>query len=89
MMRLPWQAREYERTCADCGWTWRVPRQLARRRVKSISGFGVTSHGGQTAADRAELRVEVQSNMAVGAQAEAFRACPKCGSERYTQRPAS
>jgi len=57
--------------------------------MKSISGFGVTSHGWQTGADRAELRAEVQSSMAVGAQAEAFRTCPKCGSERYIQRPAS
>ncbi len=87
-MRLPWQAREYERTCSDCGWSWRVPRQFARRRVQSISGFSVTSHGGQTAADRAELEAEVQSSMAIGEQAEAFRECPKCGSVNYSQRRA-
>ena len=23
-MRLPWQPREYERTCDNCGYTWRV-----------------------------------------------------------------
>ena len=72
-MWLPWQAREYERTCDDCGWSWRVPRQLARRRVQSISGFSVTSGGIQTAADRAELKAEVQSSMEMGEQAEAFR----------------
>jgi len=84
-MRLPWQAREYERTCASCGWSWRVPRSFARRRVQSISGLSVTSHGYQKAADRAELQAEVQSSMALGEQAEAFRTCPKCGSERYSQ----
>jgi len=31
-MRLPWQAREFERTCSECGYTWRVPRSAARRR---------------------------------------------------------
>ena len=86
-MRLPWRAREYERTCGDCGWSWRVPRQLARRRVQSISGFGVTSHGRQTGADRTELRAQVQSSMAIGEQAQALRCCPKCSSERYSQRP--
>jgi predicted RNA-binding Zn-ribbon protein involved in translation (DUF1610 family) len=84
-MRLPWQAREYERTCDDCGWSWRVPRQLARRRVQPISGFSVTSGGIQTAADRAELNAEVQSSMVMGEQAEAFRECPKCGSVNYSQ----
>jgi hypothetical protein len=39
-MRLPWQAREYERTCADCGYSWRVPRAFARHRI-SISGFNL------------------------------------------------
>jgi hypothetical protein len=87
-MRLPWPAREYERTCAQCGSTWRVPRQFAKRRVKSISGFSVTSHGMQTAADRAELQAEIQSSLAIGEEARAFRTCPKCGSDRYSQRPA-
>jgi hypothetical protein len=87
-MRLPWPAREYERTCGQCGSTWRVPRQFAKRRVKSISGFSVTSHGMQTGADRAELRAEIQSSLATGDEARAFRTCPKCGSDQYSQRPA-
>jgi hypothetical protein len=86
-MRLPWLAQQYERTCADCGCTWQVPWQLARRRVQSISGFRVTSRGWQTAADRAELNAEVQASTEIGEQWEAFRTCPKCGSERYSQRP--
>jgi hypothetical protein len=86
-MRLPWLARRYERTCADCGCAWSVPRQFARRRVQSISGFRVTSRGWQGAADRAELNAEVQAGMEIGEQAEAFRQCPECGSEHYSQRP--
>jgi hypothetical protein len=86
-MRLPWVAQQYERTCADCGCAWRVPRQFAHRRVQSISGFRVTSRGWQTAADRAELNTEVQASMETGEQAEAFRQCPECGSEHYSQRP--
>jgi hypothetical protein len=39
--------------------------------------------GIQTAADRAELKAEVQSSMEMGEQAEAFRECPKCGSVNY------
>jgi hypothetical protein len=56
--------------------------------VQSISGFSVTSGGIQTAADRAELNAEVQSSMAMGEQAEAFRECPKCGSVNYSQHSA-
>jgi hypothetical protein len=84
-MRLPWQAREYERVCADCGCAWRVPRRFARRHIQSISGFDVTSHGRQTAADRAQLKAEVESDMAVNEQVASFAYCPKCSSERYTQ----
>ena len=84
-MRLPWQAREYERVCDDCGYAWRVPRQFAHRHLQSISGFDVTSRGWQTAADRAQLKAEVESDMAVNEQVASFAHCPKCGSERYTQ----
>ena len=26
IMRLPWQPREYKRTCGNCGYAWRVPQ---------------------------------------------------------------
>ena len=41
-MRLPGQAREYVRTCVECGYAWRVPRSAARRRTRSISMFSVS-----------------------------------------------
>lgn len=91
-MRLPGEARTFERTCSDCGTTWQVPRQFARRRVQSIIGFRVaasrlpTGLSGRGPA-MGELDAEVQSSMAVGQQATAFRRCPECGSDRYQQRP--
>jgi len=59
----------------------------SRAMIKSCA-FHVTSGGIQTAADRAELKAEVQSSMELGEQAEAFREYPKCGSARYKQRRA-
>lgn len=90
-MRLPWRARDYERVCADCGYTWRVPRQFVRRRVQSISGISVTaprSARSRSAIDRSELAAEIQASMAISEEAEAFASCPECGSDRYTQRAA-
>jgi predicted RNA-binding Zn-ribbon protein involved in translation (DUF1610 family) len=81
-VRLPWQAREYERVCANCGYTWRVPRQFAHRRVQSISGMSVAS---RTTIDRSELEQEVESDMAVNEEVESFATCPRCGWDRYTQ----
>jgi len=95
-MRLPWHARTYERTCSDCGATWQVPRRFARRYRQGISSFNVAEmsrrpmiiRGGPgDAVDWTELNSEVQASMAVGQQSAAFRVCPKCGSDRYTQRP--
>ena len=90
IMRLPWQAREYERTCEACGCTWRVPRAYARRHVQSISGFLVapTGRGSLGGMNRTELNTEIQSGMAISEQRESFRHCPKCGSDRYTQHSA-
>jgi rRNA maturation protein Nop10 len=89
-MRLPWQARAFARTCSDCGETWQVPRQFARRHLQGISAFNAArmSRGrpGGTA-DWSELNTEVQASMAADQQYAVFRSCPKCGSESYTQRP--
>lgn len=84
-MRLPWQAAEYARTCAECGYTWRVPRSAARRRFRSISAFNVAGSGAMI--DRAELRNEVNSISAQNQPAETFRHCPQCGADHFTQRP--
>ena len=89
-MRFPWQAREYERTCAKCGYAWRVPRQFARRRVQSLTGFNVRPQlrGGMDpqGVDYSRLDAEVQANEELSKEAEAFKSCPKCSSQQFTQR---
>lgn len=85
-MRLPWQSAEYVRTCTACGHTWRVPRWAARRRVGTILVRRVTQGG--TSVNRAELEREVDAIEARNQQADAFRVCPHCGAETFTQQPA-
>lgn len=40
--------RNYERTCDDCGYTWLVPRAIARpgRRYGMSSGYSINIAGG-------------------------------------------
>jgi len=84
-VHIPWPARQYERTCADCGYCWRVPRQLARHvnppRLshtgggRGVPGIGyVDAHDAQAFDKRAE-------------ESEAYRTCAKCSSHHYSQRP--
>jgi hypothetical protein len=91
-MKLPWQAREFERTCADCGYTWRVPRQFARRHFQSISILSTSAPitRGRALDPRGprfyRLDSEVQAIESSNQDIEAFRSCPKCSSQHYTQR---
>src|SRR5487761_1577545 len=93
-VRIPWRPQEYARTCAECGYTWQVPRSAARRGFRSISAFLIapsgtmrTSGASSTNLDRGELTREVDSIGAANRVAEAFRQCPECGAEHFTQRP--
>jgi predicted nucleic-acid-binding Zn-ribbon protein len=82
-------AREWERTCSECGYTWRVPRSIARRGIRGMSAMTVrgatatpgpmndTSNLGALSAD-IEARAELM---------EGFRVCAKCGADNFTQRP--
>ena len=84
-MRLPWQAKEYERTCTECGYAWRVPRSAARRRIGAISGFSVAApRSGRM--DRGELSREISAISASNEPAGFFQQCPKCGAADFTQR---
>lgn len=91
-MYLPWRAREFERTCADCGYGWRVPRQFARRHFQSISSFTtrVPKMRGRAidprGPDFSQLNSEVQAIELSNQEIEAFRSCPRCSSLRFTQR---
>jgi DNA-directed RNA polymerase subunit M/transcription elongation factor TFIIS len=78
-MRLPWQPTEYVRTCTECGYTWQVPRWAARRRVGTITAWTqrVQSYNEQLAP------IEQRNQ-----QADAFRICPHCGAETFTQQRA-
>jgi hypothetical protein len=84
-------AREWERTCAECGYTWRVPRSIARRGIRGISGMGMSGLdvGHMAQAARSNPR---GSDFSAGVQAraeqmEGFRTCAKCGADDFTQRP--
>ncbi len=83
-MHIPWLAQQYERTCADCGYSWRVPRYFARKRVVSI--YGATS-GGRSAHRSGPAEADLQAGQAAVEQAESLRTCPKCGSEHFSQHP--
>jgi hypothetical protein len=84
LMRFPWRAREFERTCLDCGYSWRVPGVAGRRRMRPISGFNAAARGIGSIDDSAP---ELASSEAISAVAEAYGHCARCSCERYSQRP--
>ena len=84
VMRFPWQARGYERTCQDCGYSWRVPGTAGRRGMRPISGYSTMPRGLLVPDDSVP---ELASPEAISEVAGAYRHCPRCSSERYSQRP--
>jgi hypothetical protein len=89
-VRFRWRAREHERTCTDCGYAWRVPRTAARKPIAGFSmaprGRGVRLGGINPVASASEP--EIAASRAISEEAAAFGQCPKCGSDRFSQRPA-
>ncbi len=80
-------AREWERTCTECGYSWRVPRSIARRGIRGISAItarGTTAgprmapYGGNNLRGGIAARAEVM---------EGFQICARCGVDHFTQRP--
>jgi hypothetical protein len=90
MVRIRLFASEYERTCQECGYSWRVPRSIARRGIRGISAMtvmGATREGGFGQPGGPGL-ANVQSGIGARAETmESYRICAKCGVDNYTQRP--
>ena len=83
-MRFVWQRPDVARTCEECGYTWRVPRSAARRRIRSISLFNAAPN----AQSRRELARQVTSISAGNQTFEIYEHCPECGAARFTQHAA-
>lgn len=78
---MPWQSQQYERTCEDCGYVWRVPKAVARPHMRGLPMTGPA--GGAVA--RADA--VIAENAELGEKAAAFGRCPRCESDHYKQRP--
>jgi hypothetical protein len=88
-LHLPVLPAEYERTCADCGHTWRVPRAFARRRFPRLSALILANNLRYPVTGGLDARLfPATHSSAAGSERETFRHCPRCGSEQYAQRPA-
>lgn len=80
-------AREWERTCSECGYTWRVPRSIARRGIRGISAYtvrGATAGPMHDTRNVSGLSADIQAR---AEQMEGFRICAKCGADNFTQHP--
>lgn len=77
-MRIPWLAREYERTCDECGHSWRVPRWAVHPPMQGLPMASRTSVG--------DTGAVVAANAELAEEAAVFHQCPECGSAHYKQR---
>jgi predicted nucleic-acid-binding Zn-ribbon protein len=77
-------AREWERTCAECGYTWRVPRSIARGGMSGTTERGMFRGAGSSPRILGEINAGIEAR---AEQKEAFRICAKCGADDFTQRP--
>ncbi len=89
VVRISWRAREYERTCANCGYSWRVPRSAVH---KPIAGFSSAPRGRPVSLGGIDpvtpaSEPEIASSEAISEVVAAYGHCPKCHAGRYTQRP--
>jgi hypothetical protein len=79
-------AREWERTCSECGYTWRVPRSIARRGIRGMSA--ISMRGSVAGPRRGNSVGAMRSGIAARADLmEGFQICARCGVDHFTQRP--
>src|ERR1700677_656529 len=89
MVSLRLFTREYERTCRECGYSWRVPRGAVRQ-AKKFTGGGMRVSRGTTITGQMGMTGISGMQNNVGARAEvmeAYRICAKCGVDDFAQRP--
>ena len=79
-MHIPGLAKEYERTCDDCGQVWRVTKAIAHPHMQ---GLPMAGRGGGAAA---QAEAVAAANAQLAERAAATRRCPKCESVHYRQR---
>ena len=78
-MPIGFFAREWERTCSECGYTWRVPRSIARRGIRGMSAISMRGQFVDPRASNAAAARQMQSG--IGARAdlmEGFQICARC-----------
>jgi predicted nucleic-acid-binding Zn-ribbon protein len=73
------RAAEYERTCRECGYSWRLPRSLARYGIPGM----FTTRGGACGTNFRLNSWQANSNTAV----RSLGLCAQCGVTNYEQRP--
>jgi hypothetical protein len=87
LMAFGFFAREWERSCKECGYSWRVPRSIARRGIRGTSAIGF---GGQSISARYSPSGGGGLRSGIGARAElmeGFQICARCGVDNFSQRP--
>lgn len=93
LMAFGFFAREWVRTCNECGYSWRLPRKIARRGIRGMSAItftGRTAGAGYGGANRSPISTSgVRADIVARAELmEGFRICAKCGVDDFSQRPA-
>jgi hypothetical protein len=89
-MRIQWRAREYERTCDDCSYVWRVPKDIARPHLLNPENRGLVAgaapEAGGPGGSVGRMETVLDANAEFSERAAASRRCPRCESDHYKQR---